>query len=145
MQVVPFRLTRNMVDGLGPLGVEGPFRRSCESTLRVLRDKKMMLLTVLQSFVHDPLVEWIATEQRNQQLRQTRGNARKSTVAAPQRDVDFGAVKSGQAISLIDMRLSGKIVTYKVGLFSTFIHPFMGGINLLGSQGNRRPLLGHER
>ena len=115
LQMVPFRLTRNMVDGLGPLGVEGPFRRSCESTMRVLRDKKMMLLTVLQSFVHDPLVEWIV-EQRNQQQRQLRSNAGKQAQAQPQR-ADFGAViKSSQAIALIDMRLSGKIVTNKVSV-----------------------------
>ena len=28
-----------LVHGLGPLGVEGPFRRSCEWTMRVLRQE----------------------------------------------------------------------------------------------------------
>lgn len=52
-QVVPFRLTRNMINGFGPTGVEGPFRRSCESTLRVMRDNKDTLLTVrLHSTFH---------------------------------------------------------------------------------------------
>ncbi|VDK40782.1 unnamed protein product [Cylicostephanus goldi] len=48
-EVVPFRLTRNMVNGFGPTGVEGSFRRSCESTLRVMRENKDTLLTVSSS------------------------------------------------------------------------------------------------
>jgi hypothetical protein len=32
---VPFRLTRDVVDGMGAFGVEGPMRRCCEETLRV--------------------------------------------------------------------------------------------------------------
>jgi ataxia telangiectasia mutated family protein len=34
---VPFRLTRDVVDGMGAFGVEGPMRRCCEETLRVRR------------------------------------------------------------------------------------------------------------
>ena len=29
-EVVPFRLTHNMVEAMGPTGVEGPFRIACE-------------------------------------------------------------------------------------------------------------------
>lgn len=47
-----------MIDGLGPTGVEGSFRKSCEATLKVMRDNKDTLLTVIQAFVHDPLLEW---------------------------------------------------------------------------------------
>lgn len=32
---VPFRLTANVVDGMGAAGTEGPFRRCCETTLEV--------------------------------------------------------------------------------------------------------------
>jgi len=32
---VPFRLTPNIVDGMGAAGVEGPFRRCCETALQV--------------------------------------------------------------------------------------------------------------
>ena len=34
---VPFRLTRDIVNGMGQSGTEGVFRRCCEETLRVLR------------------------------------------------------------------------------------------------------------
>lgn len=34
---VPFRLTANVVDGMGAAGLEGTFRRCCETTLQVRR------------------------------------------------------------------------------------------------------------
>ncbi|TBU47261.1 hypothetical protein BD309DRAFT_856414 [Dichomitus squalens] len=57
-EIVPFRLTHNIVDGFGVTGVEGFFRISCEVTLRLLRENKDCLMNVLDAFVHDPLVEW---------------------------------------------------------------------------------------
>ncbi|KAJ1924525.1 hypothetical protein IWQ60_005140 [Tieghemiomyces parasiticus] len=58
---VPFRLTHNMVAAMGPLGVEGPFRRTCEVTMNLLRDHRDSLMCVLDTFLHDPLVEWNRT------------------------------------------------------------------------------------
>ncbi|XP_076757525.1 serine/threonine-protein kinase ATR [Xylocopa sonorina] len=55
---VPFRLTHNMVDAMGPLKIEGPFRRACEITMRVLRQQSSTLLSILTPFVYDPLVSW---------------------------------------------------------------------------------------
>jgi serine/threonine-protein kinase ATR len=57
-EVVPFRLTQNLVDSMGITGVEGNFRVSAEKTLKVLRGNRDLLMNVLDSFVHDPLVEW---------------------------------------------------------------------------------------
>lgn len=34
-ETVPFRLTQNVIDGMGITGVDGVFRRSCEETLKV--------------------------------------------------------------------------------------------------------------
>lgn len=56
-EVVPFRLTHNMVDAMGLTGYEGHFRRTCEETLRVLRNHRDMLMSVLNPFVFDPFVE----------------------------------------------------------------------------------------
>lgn len=55
---VPFRLTQNMINAMGPLGIEGIFRKACEVTLRVMRMQKDTLMSVLKPFIHDPLVEW---------------------------------------------------------------------------------------
>jgi serine/threonine-protein kinase ATR len=55
---VPFRLTQNLVDALGVTGYDGVFRRAGEVTMRLLRDNSDTLMSVLESFIHDPLVEW---------------------------------------------------------------------------------------
>ncbi|KAL9884965.1 ATR serine/threonine kinase meiotic 41 isoform 1-T4 [Glossina fuscipes fuscipes] len=52
-EVVPFRLTHNMVFAMGPLGVEGLFRKCCEITLRVLKDEAKTLKSILRPFVYD--------------------------------------------------------------------------------------------
>ncbi|KAJ1024768.1 hypothetical protein NDA16_002808 [Ustilago loliicola] len=57
-ELVPFRLTRDIVDGMGINGVEGTFRRCCEETLRVLRAHQDVIKTVLEVFRHDPLFAW---------------------------------------------------------------------------------------
>jgi ataxia telangiectasia mutated family protein len=55
---VPFRLTRNMVDGMGPSGTEGTFSHAAEETSRVLRGNASALLTILSAIVSDPLYKW---------------------------------------------------------------------------------------
>ncbi|XP_071844608.1 serine/threonine-protein kinase ATR-like isoform X2 [Apostichopus japonicus] len=55
---VPFRLTQNLLHGMGPLGFEGVFRRACEVTMTVMRDQKDPLMSVLRTLIYDPLVEW---------------------------------------------------------------------------------------
>lgn len=53
---VPFRLTREIVDGMGVTGVEGVFRRCCEETLSVMRTNKEALLTIIE--VLQPSLSW---------------------------------------------------------------------------------------
>lgn len=55
---VPFRLTRDLVDGMGACGVEGVMRRCCEETMKVLRANKDALTTVIAVLIHDPIVKW---------------------------------------------------------------------------------------
>ncbi|KAE9128373.1 Serine-protein kinase [Phytophthora fragariae] len=57
-ETVPFRLTRDMVDGMGVSGVDGVFSRCCEVTLQLLRKKSASVVTILEVFVHDPLYRW---------------------------------------------------------------------------------------
>lgn len=47
-----------MIDGLGITGYEGVFLKVCEITLSVLRTHRETLMSVLETFIHDPLVEW---------------------------------------------------------------------------------------
>eukprot|EP01105_Mastigella_eilhardi_P017339 TRINITY_DN3987_c0_g1_i4.p1 TRINITY_DN3987_c0_g1~~TRINITY_DN3987_c0_g1_i4.p1 ORF type:complete len:2825 (-),score=459.94 TRINITY_DN3987_c0_g1_i4:70-7503(-) len=59
-ETVPFRMTQNLVHALGFTGVEGPFRVCCKHVMRVLRQSSEILLTLLEAFVYDPLVDWAA-------------------------------------------------------------------------------------
>ncbi|XP_060928737.1 serine-protein kinase ATM isoform X1 [Limanda limanda] len=57
-ETVPFRLTRDIVDGMGITGVEGVFRRCCEKTIDVMRSSPEALLTIVQVLLYDPLFDW---------------------------------------------------------------------------------------
>lgn len=57
-ELVPFRLTHNMVNAMGPLGVEGLYRKCAQMTMRVLQEQMCTLMSVLRPFVYDPLLSW---------------------------------------------------------------------------------------
>uniref|UniRef100_A0A3Q4GZX5 SMG1 nonsense mediated mRNA decay associated PI3K related kinase n=1 Tax=Neolamprologus brichardi TaxID=32507 RepID=A0A3Q4GZX5_NEOBR len=57
---VPFRMTHNIEMALGVTGVEGIFRLSCEQVVQIMRRGRETLLTLLEAFVYDPLVDWTA-------------------------------------------------------------------------------------
>uniref|UniRef100_A0A0N5AZ30 Serine/threonine-protein kinase ATR n=1 Tax=Syphacia muris TaxID=451379 RepID=A0A0N5AZ30_9BILA len=107
-EVVPFRLTRNIVNAFGATGVEGAFRKSCETTMNVLREKEEVLYTVLQTFVHDPLLEWMHAETRAQQIKQKSVQNTKLTVDSPAQQ------QAREAIEMIRSRLRGNIVSPKI-------------------------------
>lgn len=57
-EVVPFRLTRDVVDGFGITKTEGVFRRCCEFTLEALRNESYSIMTILDVLRYDPLYSW---------------------------------------------------------------------------------------
>ncbi|KAG7361239.1 phosphatidylinositol 3- and 4-kinase [Nitzschia inconspicua] len=57
-ELVPFRLTRNIVDGMGPCGTEGAFDSAAKETMSTLRENSRDLLTILSAVVADPLYIW---------------------------------------------------------------------------------------
>lgn len=57
-EIVPFRLTHNMVGAMGISGYEGSFRQVSEIVLGVLRGNADALMGVLEAFLHDPLADW---------------------------------------------------------------------------------------
>lgn len=63
-ETVPFRLTRDIRSALGPCGVEGIFRKSCEKTMEVLRQNKSTILTIIEVLLHDPLYLWTLTSSK---------------------------------------------------------------------------------
>ncbi|KAK3679373.1 serine/threonine-protein kinase M1 [Recurvomyces mirabilis] len=63
-ELVPFRLTHNMVDAMGAYGYEGPFRKSAELTLAQLRQNKDTLMTILETFLYDPTTDFIGNKKK---------------------------------------------------------------------------------
>ena len=57
-ELVPFRMTRNIIDGLGVRGTEGSLRPCAEAALGLMRAKRELLRTLLNSIMHDPLARW---------------------------------------------------------------------------------------
>ncbi|PNH34996.1 hypothetical protein BJF96_g1672 [Verticillium dahliae] len=56
-ELVPFRLTRDIEDGMG-VTKEGVFQRCCEFTLDALREETYSIMTILDVLRYDPLYSW---------------------------------------------------------------------------------------
>jgi phosphatidylinositol kinase/protein kinase (PI-3 family) len=72
-ETVPFRMTATMQAALGVSGIDGTFSSCSEGVLRVLRTNKETLLTLLEAFVYDPLVDWAADRLQVERRRRGRG------------------------------------------------------------------------
>ncbi|GBG33462.1 Serine/threonine-protein kinase ATR [Hondaea fermentalgiana] len=107
-EVVPFRLTPQMVDGMDLGGAEGGFRTNAEVCLHVMRTHKPMLMSVLESFVVDPLVEW-------KRVKQTQGG-NNLPAASGSNEVDQGKRAAQDKINAISERLDGIVRERKADL-----------------------------
>ncbi|XP_074663108.1 serine-protein kinase ATM-like [Tubulanus polymorphus] len=67
-ETVPFRLTRDIVDGMGVAGPEGVFRRCCEKTMLVMHQNKEALLTIVEVLLYDPIYTWTISPHKAVQL-----------------------------------------------------------------------------
>jgi serine/threonine-protein kinase ATR len=48
--------------------MEGAFRKSCEVTLGVMRNYSEPLMSVMETFVHDPLCEWFDKRKNSEKV-----------------------------------------------------------------------------
>eukprot|EP00795_Rhopilema_esculentum_P000207 gene207-9842_t len=55
---IPFRLTRMLTNAMEVTGIDGNYRLTCESVMKVLRENKDSVMAVLEAFVYDPLLNW---------------------------------------------------------------------------------------
>ena len=72
-ETVPFRLTRDIADGMGLSGVEGVFRRCCNFTLEALRQDQYSIMTILDVLRYDPLYSWSISPLRLQRMQENQG------------------------------------------------------------------------
>jgi serine-protein kinase ATM len=74
-EVVPFRLTRDLVDGMGITKTEGVFRRCCEFTLEALRQESYSIMTILDVLRYDPLYSWNLSPLRMKRMQEDQAAA----------------------------------------------------------------------
>lgn len=53
---MPFRLTQHIIEAMGLLKIEGPFRKCCEVTLSLMQNEKNILMSYLRPFIYDPMM-----------------------------------------------------------------------------------------
>jgi ataxia telangiectasia mutated family protein len=92
-ELVPFRLTRDVVDGMGITKTEGVFRRCCEFTLDALREEAASIQTILDSLRHDTLYQWSISPVRMAKLQNARGSA--AAEGGEEEDGEEGAAGGG--------------------------------------------------
>ncbi|KAL6709090.1 Serine/threonine-protein kinase tel1 [Coniothyrium glycines] len=134
-EVVPFRLTRDLVDAMGFTKTEGVFRRCCEFTMDTLREERESIMTLLNVLRYDPLVNWSVTptkakrmQEGNQETNQN-GVSRAASVAPGGTPAPSGAVEevvqesvkkkenedqageAGRALSVVEKKLSKTLST----------------------------------
>lgn len=91
-EVVPFRLTRDLVDGFGVTGTEGVFRRCCEFTLEALRQDAHTIMIILDVLRYDPLYSWSVSPLRMKRMQEEQAA---NVDAAAATDANGGAVEAG--------------------------------------------------
>lgn len=72
-ETVPFRLTRDIVDGFGFMGTKGSFSKLCEHSFRVLRTNKERILAIVDVLRWDPLYSWSISPIRKKKLQDENG------------------------------------------------------------------------
>lgn len=95
-EIVPFRLTSNIIDAFGPTGADGMYKESLKTAMTTLRDNRDTLLSVLEPFVKDPIIDW----------KKSRGNSpKKGNSGYSQSALQTKAAKN--SVRIIDQRLQG--------------------------------------
>lgn len=95
-EVVPFRLTANMIDAFGPTGTEGVYEAGLQTAMRTLRDNRDTLISVLEPFLKDPVIDWKRQKSRSEQKGNTNTSAQ-----------DRQTKEAKRSIKVIDERLQG--------------------------------------
>lgn len=104
-EVVPFRLTRDLVDGMGITKTEGVFRRCCEFTLETLRLESYSIMTILDVLRYDPLYSWSLTPLRLRKLQGQQAEAEeRSTPGVRKKDANEPS-EADRALTVVAKKL----------------------------------------
>lgn len=71
-EVIPFRLTPNMLDAFGPTGADGLYTGALTESMRTLRKNRDTLLSVLEPFLNDPVINFKSKSQKSKEEKEAR-------------------------------------------------------------------------
>ena len=114
-ELVPFRLTRDIVDGMGVTKTEGIFRRCCEFTMDALREDKDSIMTLLNVLRYDPLVSWTVSPVRAKRMQDAletgryNGNGEAEDGSSKKKEQE--AAEADRALSIVEKKLSKTLST----------------------------------
>lgn len=83
-----------MIDAFGPIGAAGIFTGSLKSAMTTLRDNRDTLLSVLEPFTKDPIIDW-------KRLKSSQRSSSKTSAS------DQRSQQAKRSITIIDERLKG--------------------------------------
>lgn len=84
---IPFRLTRMLINAMEVTGIEGTYRRTCESVMSVLHRNKDSVMAVLEAFVYDPLLNWRLVDAAGRANRSTVNDSSLSAESSQEQDL----------------------------------------------------------
>ncbi|KAK5167578.1 Serine/threonine-protein kinase tel1 [Saxophila tyrrhenica] len=108
---VPFRLSRDVVDGMGITKTEGVFRRCCELTMDALRDDKDSIMTLLNVLRYDPLHVWTVSPLRAKRMQEQVKRSAAEGDEGSGRKKDQEAGDADRALSVVEKKLSKNLST----------------------------------
>ncbi|KAI7672977.1 hypothetical protein KC318_g2489 [Hortaea werneckii] len=114
-ETVPFRLSRDIVDGMGVTKTEGIFRRCCEFTMDALREDKDSIMTLLNVLRYDPLHQWTLSPLRAKRMQDAQATGRNARGAdgdepSSKRKEQEGG-EAGRALATVEKKLSKTLST----------------------------------
>ena len=114
-ELVPFRLSRDIVDGMGITKVEGVFRRCCEFTMDALREDKDSIMTLLNVLRYDPLHSWTISPLRAKRMQDAQDTGMKNPAMAAKdpttRTQEHDMGEADRALSVVEKKLSKTLST----------------------------------
>ncbi|KAI6862737.1 hypothetical protein KC338_g6141 [Hortaea werneckii] len=114
-ETVPFRLSRDIVDGMGVTKTEGIFRRCCEFTMDALREDKDSIMTLLNVLRYDPLHQWTLSPLRAKRMQDAQATGRNAHGAdgdepsSKKKEQEGG--EAGRALATVEKKLSKTLST----------------------------------
>jgi ataxia telangiectasia mutated family protein len=114
-ELVPFRLTRDIIDGMGVNKTEGIFRRCCEFTMDALREDKDSIMTLLNVLRYDPLYNWTLSPLRAKRMQDAQDsihnakNVEAAGVSKAKLEAEGG--EADRALAIVEKKLSKTLST----------------------------------